>query len=144
MRKSELTNGTKILVVNIKHFVSIGVFATALRNEFYDSISPELENIIHDDVPQWTYGGEKFEPKLDELLKNSTFFENLTKIEAEEMLKLNLKYHGKEGSIDTTLYEASYERGEALNRCYNIAREWVEKKFPYLSNKKAPTSSEGA
>jgi hypothetical protein len=132
MRKTELTNGAKIFVVNVKQYVSLDVFTRALGNEYYDSISEKLENLINSTVEQFKWSNGEFEPGLDKLFEDKSFFKSLTKKGAEELLRYNLKLYGREGSIDTSLYEASYERGEAINRCYEVAREWVMKKYPHL------------
>ena len=134
MIKGTLTTGTNVFVIKIEHFVSLDVFTRALGNEFYDSISEELENLINTTVERLTWNNGEFEPGLDKIFETQSFFKKLTKKRAEELLRYNLKLYGKEGSIDTSLYEASYERGEAINRCYKMAREWVIEKFPHLKS----------
>jgi hypothetical protein len=136
MIKAELTDGTNIFVVKIEHYVTLSMFTRALGIEFYDEISQEVEVIIRDSEVHFRSGlTQVYDSKLDELMDNNSFFKKLTKKRAEELLRFNLKMYGREGSIDSTMYEASYERGEALNRCYDMARQWVIEKFPHLKSK---------
>jgi hypothetical protein len=133
MIKAELTNGTKIFVLKIEHYVTLGVFTKALANEFYNHISERLESVINDNHYRLSYNTDKFDFELNELITNSkSFFKTLTKKKVEELLRDNLRNYGREGSIDGTLFEASYERGLALNKCHEIAREWLKKKYPHL------------
>ena len=63
MRKSELSNGTPILVIKINHFVKIGDFATALTDHFYrinGSFNPMIKKT-----------------EAMEILKNGLFFHGL-------------------------------------------------------------------
>ena len=134
MIKAELTNGTNIFVVKVEHYVTLGVFVRVLGNELYNEISEEVEIIVRKIENPFRRDVETYEPELDKLISDNSFFKKLTKKRAEELLRFNLKMHGKEGSIDSTMYEASYERGEALNRCYDMAREWVVEKFSHLKS----------
>lgn len=135
MVKSELTDGTKIFVVKTEHYVSLSVFIRAIRNEFYSTISEEVESIIstteHSPIRGF-FDSESFEVRIDEYIINHPFFKKLTKSKSEKILRHSLKMYGREGDLDDTLYEASYERGYVLEKCYDIAREWVIKNYPYL------------
>jgi hypothetical protein len=135
MKKGELTNGTKVFVLKIEHFVSLDVFARALGNELYDSISQDLEEIIFDfDKIRYrsSIDFKSFESQLDELLGSSSFIKTLNKKRAEELLRWDLKFYGKKGSIDDFEFEASYERSATLNKCHEITRKWVMEKYPHL------------
>jgi hypothetical protein len=134
MKKAELTNGTKVFVLNIQQFVSASVFAVSLRNEFYTEIAEKLEVILNNYAYLRVENTELFDESLNNMFLECDFIEKMTKKKAEELLRLNLKMYGKEGSIEDEMYSSSYERGEALNRCYQIALEWVKKNYPYLSN----------
>jgi hypothetical protein len=135
MIKAELTNGTNIFVVKIEHYVTLSIFTKVLGFEFYNDISQEVEKIIGDSEGYFGTLTQVYDSKLDELIDNKPFFKKLTKKKAEELLRINLKMYGREGAIDSSMYEASYERGEALNRCYDMAREWLIEKFPHLKSK---------
>ena len=135
MVKSELTDGTKIFVVKTEHYVSLPVFIRAIRNEFYNTISEEIESILfkteHSPIRGF-FDSKSFEEMIEEFIINHPFFKKLTKSKSEKILRRSLKMYGREGDLDDTLYEASYERGYVLEKCYDISREWVIKNYPYL------------
>lgn len=138
MIKSELTNGTKIFVVRTEHYVSLGVFVLALRNHFYVHLSQKIEDLIREEeTPERDFGyvdfkSKNFEEELETIITNEIVINKLTKKKAEEILKHSLKFYGREGQIEDADYEASYERGLALDVIYKIVREWVIKKYPHL------------
>lgn len=134
MRKAELTNGTKVFVLNIQQYVSANVFAVALRNEFYSEISEELEEILNQYAHLRVEDTNLIDERLNNLFTECDFIKNLTKKKAEKILRVNLKMYGREGNIEDETYSASYERGQALNICYEMSLEWVKKKYPHLSN----------
>lgn len=137
MVKAELTNGTKIFVLKIEQYVSLSVFTKALGNQLYNEISSETEEIIHKCDGfifdhRKSIDDTKFEEMVDEFFNNLTFFKKLTKSNSEQILRDSLKQYGRDGSIEQELFEASYERGMIVNKCYDLAREWVKEKYPYL------------
>lgn len=136
MTKAELTNGTKIFVLKIEQFVSLSSFTKALGNHFYDLISEKLEKMIiycdYATPSDWKFDDEKFKSEVDVLIKEMIKTEKLTKRKVEKILKDSLRLYGREGSKEDGMFEASYERGEALNKCYSTAREWITNKYPHL------------
>lgn len=135
MTRAELVNGTKVFVVKIEQLVSLGVFSRALGNEFYTHLSEEIEQIIHDTEHnpfRGHFDTEGFERSIEELVDGSEFFKRMSKHKAQRLLRANLRLYGREGSIDSTDYEASFERGFALARCRDAAHDWVVQKYPYL------------
>lgn len=137
MKKAELTNGAKIFVLKIEQFVTLTVFKQALGNELYMQISLEVENIIKDvDVFYSNYAkdidNDLWEEKINQMFKRNVFFRILTKKKAEEILRHTLMYYGRDGGMDSGMFEASYERGMVVNKCYELAEEWIIKKYPHL------------
>jgi hypothetical protein len=137
MKKAELVNGTKIFVLKIEQFVTLSVFTQALGNQLYTDISPETEKIILK-CDSFYFNHTKdmdtdtFEKMVDEFFNNLTFFKELTKKKAEEILRDNLKWHGRDGNMDSGMLEASYERGLIVNKCYDLTREWIIENYPHL------------
>jgi hypothetical protein len=134
MRKSQLTTGQKVYVVNVKHFVSFGVFTIALRNHFYDIISYDLEMILSKSatISMGTYIDDDWEEQATELVLSRNPFPKMTKAQAQEILQDSLLFYGREGQFEHGHFEASYERGKVFNECGALAREFVTKKFPHL------------
>lgn len=137
MVQAELTDGTKIFVLKIEQFVTLSVFKQALGNELYSQISFEMEEIIKKcDGFYWNHtkdiDNDLFEEKIGEMFEKTAFFKKLTKKKAEEILRDNLRFYGREGNMDSGMFEASYERGLVANKCYDFAREWVIEKYPHL------------
>ena len=135
MRKSQLTTGQKVYVVNVGHFVSLSVFAVALRNYFYNMISYDLEVILSklDDTGfMGTFIDDSWEELATELVAVSNPFPKMTKALAEDILKESLLFYGRYGQFEHGHFEASYERGKVFNECGELAREFIKKKFPHL------------
>jgi hypothetical protein len=76
MKKAELTNGTKVFVLNIQQFVSASVFAVSLRNEFYTEIAEKLEVILNNYAYLRVENTELFDESLNNmfLIKSFLFF----------------------------------------------------------------------
>lgn len=137
MKKGQLTSGENVFIIRVEHLVSLGTFCIALRNHFYLNLSHKFEEIVREsELSEKSRGYLKqtrsIEEQLFELIQEESIFKKLTKKEAENILKTSLMFHGRYGEIEDTDYEASYERGFALNTCYDFAREWVIKKYPHL------------
>lgn len=137
MIKAELTNGTKIFVLKIEQYVTLSVFKQALGNELHSQVSAEVEEIIKKcDEFYWNHAkdidNDRFEEMIGEMFERTAFFKKLTKKKAEEILRDSLRQYGRDGSMDSGMFEASYERGMVVNKCYEIAREWVIRKYPHL------------
>jgi hypothetical protein len=135
MRKSQLTTGQKVYVVNVGHFVSLSVFTVALRNYFFNMISYDLEVILGklDDTGfMGTFIDDSWEELATELVAVSNPFPKMTKALAEDILKESLLFYGRYGQFELGHFEASYERGKVFNECGELAREFIKKKFPHL------------
>lgn len=131
MIKAELVSGTKVFVLKIEHLVTLSVFTQALGNQLYTDISPETEEIVNESE-RHNIDTDTYEKTVDEFFNNLTFFKKLTKKKAEEILRDNLKWHGRDGNMDSGMLEASYERGLIVNKCYDLTREWIIQKYPHL------------
>lgn len=139
MKKSQLTTGENIFVIRTEHLVTLSVFCVALRNYFYLNLSYELEELIREsEISEKNMGYLKIEKisiedRITKIIQEESIFKKLTKKEAEKILKTSLNFYGRDGEIQSTDYEGSYERGFALNACYDMAKEWIIKKYPYLN-----------
>ena len=138
MKKSQLTTGENIFVVRTEHLVTLSVFCIALRNHFYVKLGHKLEDLIRDgEISERSRGSYyptpiSIEDEIRKIIEDESIFKKLTKKDAEDILKTSLKFYGREGMIEDGDYESSYERGLALNICYDMSREWVIKKYPHL------------
>lgn len=134
MRKSQLTTGQNVYVVNVGHFVSLSVFTVALRNYFFNMISYDLEVILSKASIETMkhFIDDSWEELATELVAVSNPFPKMTKALAEDILKESLLFYGRYGQFEHGHFEASYERGKVFNECGELAREFVTKKFPHL------------
>ena len=139
MKKGQLTSGVNIFIVRTEHLVSLGTFCIALRNHFYLNLSYKFEEMVRESEMSEKSRGYlvpaiSVEKQLFELIQEESIFKKLTKKEAEKILKNSLMFYGRYGEIEDTDYEASFERGFALNTCYDMAREWLINKYPHLKS----------
>lgn len=133
MKKGQLTSGENVFIVRVEHLVSLTTFCIALRNYFYLNLSHKFEEIVTESERGYHRQHILLEEQIFKLIQEESIFKKLTKKEAEGILKTSLMFYGRYGEIEDTDYEASFERGFALNTCYDMAKEWVSKKYPHLS-----------
>lgn len=61
------------------------------------------------------------------------FKKNISKKEAENILKRGLFFDGLNGSYEDGYFESSFEESERYNGIYSQAYEWVKSKYEWLS-----------
>ena len=65
--------------------------------------------------------------------KGESFPENMTKKEAEKILRHRLFFNGINGEIEDGYFESSYEEGEKFNAIYYDVLKFIKLKYPWLS-----------
>lgn len=107
MRKSNLTDGTPMLVMKIDQFVTLRVFAQALTDFYVSAFNSDSKTIID--------------------------FDKLWKTQAIDILKHQLRKFGRDGDYKDGFFEAcEADEGKFYNGVYALATEWVLKHYPYL------------